>query len=175
MKHLLDALLPGWEEALGRRLSALELIRMSAYIVDAASLNAVHMYKSVLGIEFQRGVFQWPPDEWLKKYQAKRAPEVDNQLKTDKTAKKVPVPDSGRQPGAKPGSGCKPTEVNGRSLQKDAGNKRRETPETGSQPHATHDSGSLQSDHSGRSMPQHPPQRPSFWLANLSSRFEVGR
>ena len=126
---------------------------MSAYIVDAASLNAVHMYKSVLGIEFQRGVFQWPPDEWLKKYQAKRAPEVDNQLKTDKTAKKVPVPDSGRQPGAKRGSGCQPTEVNGRSLPKDTGKKRRETAEGGSEPRATHDSGRQPSEHSGRSVP----------------------
>ena len=46
---------------------------MSDCCADAAFLNMVHMYKRMLGPKvFPKGVFDWPPHEWLASYHAKK-------------------------------------------------------------------------------------------------------
>jgi hypothetical protein len=44
------------------------LLTVSGNILDAAFLNMVHMYKAALGDRFPKGVFDWPPTEWLQSY-----------------------------------------------------------------------------------------------------------
>ena len=73
LRRLLDPLLPGWEQVLRSRWSALDLIQISDNIADAAFLNVVHMYKKVLGNRFPPGVFEWPRKRWLKTYRERKA------------------------------------------------------------------------------------------------------
>lgn len=144
LNALLDALLPGWYQTLGRRWSALELIQMSGHIVDAAFLNVVHMYKHMLGSRFPSGVFEWPPDKWLKTYRERKVAAAACDSRLPRTTRVANQAKSGCQPreGASEcrvanqvKSGCQPERGT------DCAKARRETAETGRVPRATHESG----------------------------------
>ena len=117
--NLLDRVLPGWAYILGHRWSALELIQGSNHILDAAFLNAVHMYKRMLGNRFPRNVFEWPPQEWLTTYRERKskAAAATNEKK-DAVLHAPPVP------GAKHGLGWQPSANNGRSSPSDCAQPR---------------------------------------------------
>ena len=73
MGCLLDRCLPGCTAILKRKWTPLDLINLSGKCVDAAFLNAVHVYKRVLGSKyFPSGVFHWPATEWADKYHARK-------------------------------------------------------------------------------------------------------
>ena len=72
LAKLLEALLPGLELILKHRWSAPDLLSLSGNVADAAFLNAVHMYKHVLGERFPTGVSDWPPTAWLQSYHERK-------------------------------------------------------------------------------------------------------
>ena len=107
----------------------------------------------MLGTRFPEGGFEWPAKKWLKTYReskAKAAALANDE--TDKSAKKSSVHDSGRQPGAKRGLGCEPSEDKGRPLPSDSAKAMREIAEAGSRPRATHDGGCQPREDSGNNM-----------------------
>ena len=66
-------LLPGWERLFKPKWSASDLIVVSGNVADAAFLNAVHIYKHMVGTHFPPSVFDWPATEWLQSYRERKS------------------------------------------------------------------------------------------------------
>ena len=104
LDRLLDRCLPGWKEIFQRRWTPLDLLKMSNHCADAAFLNMVHMYKTVLGQKgFPQGLFAWPPGEWAAKYHSRKRQNVAS----------APAPEGADGPAAKrrrlsSKTGCQP-------------------------------------------------------------------
>ena len=69
----MDELLPGWEPLFKPKWSASDLMSLSDNVADAAFLNAVHIYKSMVGKHFPTCVFDWPATEWLQSYRERKS------------------------------------------------------------------------------------------------------
>ena len=112
LAQLLNERLPGWERLFKPKWSASDLMSLSDNVADAAFLNAVHIYKHMVGKYFPTGVFDWPATEWLQSYRERKSRVRSNKAHPDEPdGKRVrlfaqPRDDVVPRAGA---AGCQPT------------------------------------------------------------------
>ena len=144
LNNLLDKLLPGWQQVLGCRWTASDLLQMSDHIADKAFLNVVSMYQWMLKDRFPPHVFEWWPTEWLKAYRARNGKVAECKNKGTTThAKKSSVH----------GLGCQPLVTGGKSLPSNHAAAQRELAAMRRQHRAKEDMGGQPRDTDGRSLP----------------------
>ena len=88
LAKLLDSRLPGWERLFKPKWSASDLLDLSDNVTDAGFLNAVHIYKHMIGKYFPTGVFDWPATEWLQSYRERKARVRDSKAHPDEPDRK---------------------------------------------------------------------------------------